>query len=175
MNVIVKIYAGYIAAVFAVCSGCGGGEEVTRASLARAKALWAKAAVRDYDIEWSSMTSAASRYRAQVRDGRVRKVEMLRQDRYIEVHPGDPKYYGVDGLFLVVADDLAQLDQPAPFGMPKGTKVILRFQPDPELGYPKMYRRNVLGAQYGVAVDVLRFMRVSPEASASNKDTIGGG
>ena len=39
---------------------------------------------------------------------------------------------------------------------------MLRFTPDPELGYPRRYRRDVLGTPLALAIDVIRF-RPEPE------------
>jgi hypothetical protein len=72
--------------------------------------------------------------------------------------------YSVDGLFTTIKDEIAQLDQPSPFGQPKGTSAILKFTPDPDLGYPKGYRRDVLGTPKGVSIDVLKLDRDPPPA-----------
>ena len=94
-----------------------------------------------------------------MRGGAVRSVEQLLPDgRTVELHPGEPKYYGVDGLFLTIADEYAQLRTDAPFGQAKGTKAVLRFSPDPKYGYPRSYRRDVLGTPMAVAIDVVRFV-----------------
>jgi hypothetical protein len=34
---------------------------------------------------------------------------------------------------------------------------VLRFEPDPKLGYPRSYRRDVLGTPQALAIDVVRF------------------
>ena len=34
---------------------------------------------------------------------------------------------------------------------------MLRFTPDPQLGYPRSYRRDVLGTPQVLAIDVTRF------------------
>jgi hypothetical protein len=57
---------------------------------------------------------------------------------------------------MIIDEELAQLDTRAPFGQPKGTKAVLRFAPDPELGYPRSYRRDVLGTPLALAIDVIR-------------------
>ena len=43
-----------------------------------------------------------------------------------------------NGLFTTIADELAQLKMDRPFGQPPGTKVVMRFTPDPKLGYPAL-------------------------------------
>ncbi|MCA1684490.1 MAG: hypothetical protein LC745_00590, partial [Planctomycetia bacterium] len=105
-----------------------------------------------------------------VRRGRVESVETVGPDgRRFPVKPAEPKYYGVDGLFLTIADDLAQLDQPAPFGQPRGSKAVLRFSTDARYGYPRHYRRDVLGAPAALAIDVVRFTPVARESAAADR------
>ena len=82
--------------------------------------------------------------------------------REIEAKPGDPSYYSVDGLFTILEEERSQLLTDAPFGQPKGTSVLLKFTPDPELGYPKRYRRDVVGSPKGLAIDVVRFVPNPP-------------
>ena len=73
--------------------------------------------------------------------------------------------YSVDGLFLTIADELALLKTDHPFGQPPGTKVVMRFKPDPKLGYPHWYRRDVMGSTQAIAIDVVKLV---PETSTSN-------
>lgn len=141
-----------------IVAGCNDGEEVTAESIQKAKRLWTQAQIRDYDLEWTSSGPSNAHYRAVVRDGDVRSVESIQPGgQSVVVHPAEPRYYGVDGLFLIVAEELEQLRRPEPFGQPKGTKAILRFTPDPKLGFPRSYRRDVLGAPRALAIDVIRF------------------
>ena len=142
-----------------IVAGCGGGEEVTVQSLGKAKQLWEQAGVRDYDLEWTSSGRTVGHYRVEVREGQVRSIESVLPDGQDAPgsHPAEPRYYGVEGLFLIIEDELAQLQFPEPFGQPKGTKIILRFSSDPKLGYPRRYRRDVLGTPQAVAIDVIRF------------------
>jgi hypothetical protein len=142
----------------AAFSGCAGGEVVTPQALRAARARWDKAGVRNYDLEWSSAGPRNASFVVRVRDGQVEKVETVAPDgqRY-RVKPALPKYYSVEGLFLTIAEDLAQLNQPMPFNRPKGTKAVLRFTPDPDYGYPRRYRRDVMGATAALAIDVVRF------------------
>lgn len=131
---------------------------MTKESIRAARARWDKADVHDYDLEWASSGLSRSHYVVSVRNGRVRSIESIAVDgRRQEVTSPEPKFYGVDGLFMIIADELSQLDGPAPFGKPKGTKAVLRFTADPVLGYPRSYRRDVLGSPMALAIDVLRF------------------
>jgi hypothetical protein len=143
-------------------AGCGG-EEVTAESIGKAKRLWEQAKIRDYDLEWMSSGLSQARYRVTVRDGSVRSIEAVLPDgRTYPVHPAEPKFYGVEGLFMIMSDELAQRKSNAPFGQPKGTKSVLRFTPDPKLGYPRSYRRDVLGAPMSLAIDVVRLVPEPP-------------
>lgn len=144
-------------------AGCGGGEEVTADSLGKARRLWERAGIRDYDLEWASSGIGNAHYHVAVRGGRVRSIQSVQPDgRLHDAHPAEPKFYGVEGLFTTMADELAQLRTAAPFGQPKGTKAILRFTPDPKLGYPRSYRRDVMGARMGLAIDVIRLVPDPP-------------
>ena len=100
-----------------------------------------------------------------VRGGEVREIESIASDgRRSEVHPAVPRFYGVDGLFTTIADELEQLKSDRPFDQPKGTKIVMRFTPDPRLGYPSSYRRNVLGTSQELSIDVIRLI---PKGSSS--------
>jgi hypothetical protein len=141
-------------------AGCSGGVDVTDQSIADARQRWERAAIHDYDLEWTSSGSSRAHYLVAVRNGQVRSITSLLPDgKTLEVHPAEPRFYGVEGLFMIVGDELAQLRTRSPFGQPKGTKAVLRFTPDPELGYPRRYRRDVLGTPLALAIDVVRFHR----------------
>jgi hypothetical protein len=153
-----------------ILAGCGGGEEVTVQSIGKAKRLWEQARVRDYDLEWTTSGRTQGHYRVEVRQGQVRSVDSVLPDgRTLPVPTAEPKYYGVEGLFTVIKDELAQLQFPEPFGQPKGTKILLRFTPDPKLGFPRRYRRDVLGTPQTVAIDVLQFAEKSDQRSPLSK------
>ncbi|CAN5682496.1 hypothetical protein BH23PLA1_BH23PLA1_09450 [soil metagenome] len=137
--------------------GCGGGQEVTAQAIRDAQRRWIEAGIRDYDLEWISSGHRTGHYFVYVRGGRVRAVHALLPDgRLIKQKPADPEPYGIDGLFGLIEDEMAQLEEERPFGRPKGTKAVLRFTPDPELGYPRSYRRDLLGSRQGVAIDIIR-------------------
>ncbi len=139
--------------------GCSGGQEVTSEAIEKAKDHWSGAGIRDYDLDWVTTGRNNSHYFVKVRGNAVRQVDSVLTDgRTIELHPGEPRFYGVDGLFLTIADELAQLRTDTPFGQPKGTKVVMRFKADPKLGYPLWYRRDVLGTLQSVSIDVLKLV-----------------
>ncbi len=148
--------------ILASSFGCAGGREVTPEALNSAKDLWARAAIRDYELEWTTSGMNSARYLATVHGGLVHKVESIQPDGGRIPVTGEARYYGVDGLFLTIASELAQLNSENPFGQPKGTKVVMRFEPDPKLGYPHWYRRDVMGTLRGVRIEVTRLVPLAP-------------
>lgn len=146
-----------------VISGCGRGVDATNDTVKTAEAKWKAANVRDYDLEWANSGLGTGHYKVFVRGGEVKAVySVIPGGREVVAKPGAPRLYSVDGLFTIIRDEIAQLDQPSPFGQPKGTSTVLKFTPDPELGYPRSYRRDVLGTPKGVSIDVLRLDRNPP-------------
>ena len=143
--------------VLPMLAGCAGGQDVTPRSIRDARRLWDRAGIRDYDLEWTSTGLRSSHYRVSVRNARVESIESIYQGKAYPVRPARPEYYGIDGLFLTIEEELAQLQTATPFGQAKGTKAVLRFTPDPQLGYPRSYRRDVLGTPQVLALDVTRF------------------
>jgi len=151
-------------------AGCSGGEDVTVRSLANARRIWDAAKVRDYNLEWTSSGERDSHYRVYVRGGEVKSVRQFLDDRRenkireVEAKTADPSYFGVDGLFKILEEERAQLLSDEPFGKPKGTSVLLKFTPDRELGFPRRYRRDVVGSTRGMAIDVISFVPNPPAA-----------
>jgi hypothetical protein len=139
--------------------GCAGGQEVTPEAIDQAKQVWKAAGVRDYDLDWTVTGAQNNHYYVTVRGGDVRKVESVEADgRRLELHPSETRFYSVDGLFLTIADELAQLKTDHPFGQPPGTKVVMRFKPDAKLAYPLWYRRDVMGTTQAIAIDVVKLV-----------------
>jgi hypothetical protein len=152
---------GFCLALVAL-AGCAGGEPVSDRSLREARQRWGRAGVRDYDLEWASSGERQSHFAVTVRSGRVQSVAIVGPDgQRHEAKPAAPEYYGVEGLFTTIADEFKQLDTDRPFNRPKGSKAVLRFTPDPTYGFPRSYRRDVVGAPVALAIDVLRFTPVA--------------
>jgi hypothetical protein len=138
-------------------AGCAGGEDVTPRNLTDARERWEEAGLRDYDLEWTTSGARENHYLVFVRDGQVHEIRRIEPDgRQTVARPGDPSYYSVEGLFRTMEEEASQLLEPRPFDQPKGTHVLLKFTPDPELGYPRHYRRDVVGSPRGLAIDVVR-------------------
>ncbi len=143
--------------------GCGRGVDATTEAVGVAEARWKAANIKDYDLEWANAGLGTGHYRVFVRGGEVKAIySVIPGGREVVARPGAPRLYSVDGLFTVIKDEIAQRDQPEPFGQPKGTSAVLKFTPDPELGYPRSYRRDVMGTPKGVSIDVLRLDRNPP-------------
>jgi len=148
-------------------AGCDGGQAVTPEAIDQAKRLWSLAGVRDYELDWSVTGPNNAHYVVTVQAGEVREVDAIQPDgRRVELHPGSPRFFGVDGLFVTISDELAQLKTDKPFGQPTGTKVVMRFRPDAKLGYPHWYRRDVLGTSQAVTIDVNRLVPAATSATA---------
>jgi hypothetical protein len=145
-------------AILTACSaaGCSGGENVTTEKIAAARQLWAKAGIRDYNLEYTT-APAHGHFLVTVRDGVVQKVEGFgpRGERN-ELHPAAPRYYSVDGIFITIADELAQLEQARPFDQPKGATIVMKFKTNAKLGYPEWYRRDIMGTSRSARIDILR-------------------
>jgi hypothetical protein len=137
--------------------GCVQGEDVNPRTLARARRAWDQARPANYDLEWTTSGARDGHYFVTVREGTVQSVESVGPDgKKTLIHPPDPSYYSVDGLFLALETESEQALKRRPFGLPEGTVPKLEFETDPRLGYPLRYRRHVNRAGGRLALDVLR-------------------
>jgi hypothetical protein len=156
-----RLWLGFLAACLAA-GGCSGGQDVTADGIKAARELWSKAGIRDYELEYTT-TPANGHFLVTVHDGEVKKVEAIQPGgTRVELHPGAPRYYSVDGLFLTIADELAQLEKPSPFEQPKGTRILMKFKTNPELGYPEWYCRDIMGASQSARIDVIKLTPAGP-------------
>lgn len=141
-------------------TGCGeGGEPLDAARLDAAESLWNKSGPADYNLQWQSISARNQAvYQVYVRQGEVRSVRLVRPDgKAIALKPAEPGFYSVPGLFRTIREELAQSRQPKPFDQPDGTTVLLSIKTDPTLGYPTFYRRDILGVDQRMGMDVTRF------------------
>lgn len=150
-----------------LATGCAGGVDVTEESLKAARDRWNAAGIRDYELEWASTGLAPAHYVVTVHDGKVESIESIAPNgRRGLIKPAAPRFYSVDGLFTTISDELAQLETDRPFGQPRGTRAVFKFKPDPKYGFPRMYRRDVMGAPLPLAIDVLGFHVLGPTAAS---------
>lgn len=139
-------------------AGCGESGDPVRPERVEADAArWAAAGIRDYDLVWQSVsTRNRSTYKVYVRDGDVRAVRLVRPDgKAVALKPADMNFYSVDGLFRTIREELAQSQEPRPFGQPPGTTVVLTMRSEDKLGYPTLYRRDIFGVEDRMGIDVI--------------------
>ena len=78
-----------------------------------------------------------------VRGGQVKEIHQFVEDRRaqkmreIQAKPGDPSYYGVEGLFKILEEERSQMLDAAPFGQPKGTHGPAAIHARPEARIPQ--------------------------------------
>lgn len=150
-----RLWPGILAACLGAV-GCSRGEDVTAPGINAARELWARAGIRDYDLEYTT-GPANGHFLVTVRDDEVKKVEGIQPDGVrAPLRPGAPRYYSVDGLFVTIADELAQLEKPNPFEQPPGTKILMKFKTNRKLGYPEWYRRDIMGTSQSARIDVIK-------------------
>src|SRR5262245_53194989 len=92
-------------------AGCSAGEAVTTRSLRASRQIWNKANIQDYNLEWTATGAQQAHYLVSVRSGRVASIRSLIRDREgrareLDVHPADPSYYSVDGLFKTIEREM---------------------------------------------------------------------
>ena len=140
-------------------------QPLTADALAKLRRTWRAAGLRDYDLFWSTSGVRSARYRVFVRDGAVQRIDSIQTDgTVIEAKPAEPSMYSVDGLFRTLREELDQLAGDTPFGKPKGTRCVLAFEPDPKLGYPRVFDRDVMGASKGVEIRVEKLVPREPQS-----------
>ncbi len=159
-----------VLAIAAFAIGCSRGQEVTPEALTQARQLWKDAGISDYELEWTATGPNNAHYDVTVQGGEVRKViSVLPDGQRMEPRAADTRFYSVDGLFLTIADELAQLKTDRPFNQPRGTRVLMRFQPDSKLGYPRWYRRDVMGTSQAMRIDVVKLVPNAVTSQASKQ------
>jgi hypothetical protein len=141
---------------------------VTPETLEAAKTLWKQAGITDYELEWTVTGPNNAHYLVKVQGGDVRRLEMIQPngDR-TERRSFEPRFFGIDGLFLTMADDLARCGVDKASSRPRDPKVVMRFSPDAKLGYPHWYRRDMMGTTQGMQIDVLRLHLTAPAAGST--------
>lgn len=148
-------------------AGCSRGEAVTKQGLQAARERWDKAGIRDYVLEWTNSGPGSPRYHVEVQAGKVRSVRFMLPDGTMrDSNTHEPKYFGVEGLFLTISEECAQLGTSTPFGQQKGASIVQRFTLDSKYGFPRSYRRDVAGSLKAVSFEVIRFEPSAPSKQA---------
>ena len=84
---------------------------------------WAAAGIRNYDLEWTASGASSAHYFVTVRGGEVRKVEAVAPDgRKYELHPAEPRFFGVDGLFTTIAESWPSSSRIGRSASPRGPR-----------------------------------------------------
>jgi hypothetical protein len=139
---------------------CGAGcnrsalPDLTADGLAAARDVWARAQVPAYDLDLTIEGTELERAGIHVE---VRADSVVRAERDGIVMSGDTSAFAVPGLFLTLERELELKATPASAGAPAGYQVYVQAAFDPELGYPRHYRRIVGGSNKRVEVEVIRF------------------
>lgn len=130
--------------------------DLTSAQLESARDRWSRHAPVDYDLEVFVKADRLedARFDIRVRDG---EVQYALQNGIATT--GTAEAYTVPGLFEILERELELSRDPGSgFGAPEGYRAYLKVRFDPELGYPRRYRRSVGGTTNGVEITVLRFV-----------------
>jgi len=127
---------------------------ITRADLDVALERWEQRGPASYDIDLMVGGTWPGPVHVEVREGTVtamtRNGETPTQQRTWV-------YWMVPELFATIRADFDSAEADLPFGAPAGSKTTMRAEFDPQLGYPRKYQRQVLGANLGVEWEVTRF------------------
>jgi len=130
--------------------------ELTAADLAAAEARWQQSGCDDYDLTVQLSGRRSGVFKVRVRDGKSVQVTL----DGISPRRGTWETWTVPGQFETLGLELENAaDGTGPFGAPPGATVVLRVQFDPELGYPREYRRSVLGTPLEISWEVTEFRR----------------
>ncbi len=134
---------------------------LTQADYDAAGARWDRNKPDDYDLDLELHGNRADQIHVQVRGGEV--VQMTRDG----VEPRQKRtwdYWSVPGQLDTIGQELEMSKTPAAsFGAPGAAQVMMWAEFDAKYGYPRHYRRVVLGADFEVDWVVTRFEVVGRE------------
>lgn len=128
---------------------------VTDESLEAAVARWNEHGPDSYELDVILSGSQSGEIHIEVRDGEV--IAMTRDG----VTPSQRRtwdYWSVPNQFEMIRQDLESAKNPRQaFGVSGSSQVVMRADFDPELGYPRTYRRTILGTRSDIRWDIVRF------------------
>lgn len=129
--------------------------ELTEAAIAAAEAQWESAGPASYALRVKIAGRRPGDVECTVENDEV--TSMTRDGRT----PSQRRtwdYWTVPAQFDTIRQDMASAaDSNGGFGAPPGSKALLRAEFDPQLGYPKRYRRYVLGTPLEVEWETVEF------------------
>ena len=120
--------------------------ELKEAELQAAQATWKAQGIKNYDlaIEFVAINNVEKdtfEYLVQCRDGKVAK--LLRDN--VEIPSQEERdRWSVDRMFQDIQEDIEKRKS-GTFNTAQGVRVLLIAEFDPELGYPKKYRKAAQG------------------------------
>lgn len=129
--------------------------ELTEEAIAAAERLWESEGPESYRLRVRIEGRRPGDVECTVTNGEV--TAMTRDGRT----PSQRRtwdYWTVPAQFDTIRQDMESAADPrGGFGAPPGSKAILRAEFDPHFGYPKRYRRHVLGTPLDVEWEIVEF------------------
>jgi hypothetical protein len=121
---------------------------LTRADYEAAVARWEKNGPADYDLDLELAGNRPGKIHVEVRHGKV--THMIRDG----VEPSQQRtwdYWSVPGQLDTIGEEMEMAKHPAiSFNLRSDTEVVMWAEFDPVFGYPREFRRAVLGTPYEV-------------------------
>lgn len=162
LGLLMAVVIGAAAAIAALRARLNDGvPELTEEAIASAEACWEATAPAGYKLRVRIEGRRPGDVECTVEGGEV--TSMTRDGRT----PSQRRtwdYWTVPAQFDTIRQDMASAVEPqAGFGAPAGSKVLLRAEFDSQYGYPKRYRRYVLGTPLEVEWEIVEFQPFAAE------------
>ena len=131
---------------------------LTRAAYEQAVARWEAHGPASYDMDVEIRGRRAGQVQIEVRNG---EVTQMARDGHTPQQRRTWDYWTVPTLLDTIGQELDMAADPvAGFHAPAGSVVVQQAEFDPTLGYPRRYRRLILGTPLDVEWIVMRFEAV---------------
>lgn len=129
---------------------------LTRETLDAAVARWQKSGPANYDLDLVLTGAQTGNLHIEVRDG---DVTSMTRDGKAPVQRRTWDFWSVPNQVAMMDEDLAAAegDPQRAFGVADRGQVVLQAEFDPVLGYPRRYRRQVLGTSNTIEWRVTAF------------------
>lgn len=129
---------------------------LTRETLDAAVARWLQAGPANYDLDLVLTGAQTGNLHIEVRDGDVIK---MTRDGKAPVQRRTWDFWSVPNQIAMMDEDLvaAESDPQRAFGVADRGQIVLQAEFDPVLGYPRRYRRQVLGTSNTIEWRVMQF------------------